>query len=124
MSEIESGTSEDFRRIVVLGMMGNVDSLGLLASIFSEYIDVQEALKQPSIQASNTKVKRIEECQLIITPVVLQAIHDWIGKKLEEYQTLYGKIPTYQEFIERAKTIEQAQKDSSTVTSRQENPYQ
>ena len=91
MSEIESGTSEDFRRIVVSGMMGNVDSLGLLATIFSEYIDVQEALRQPSIQASNTKVKRTAECQLIITPVVLQSIHNWIGKKLEEYQTLYER---------------------------------
>jgi hypothetical protein len=48
--KIQSETSEHFRRIVVGGMFGTVDSIGLQATVYSEYLAIEKALLEPKFR--------------------------------------------------------------------------
>ena len=113
LPEIQSETSETFKRIVVGGMFGTVDSIGLLATVYSEFISIEKALKSQNIDNKNVTIKRIAECQLVISPASLKSIHDWITRKIIEYETLFGKIPTQEELSKRANEFTEIKADTS-----------
>jgi hypothetical protein len=33
------------------------------------------------------------------------SLHEWLGKKISEYEHVFGKIPTQKEMLERANTL-------------------
>ena len=113
LPEIQSETSENFRRIVVGGIFGSVDSIGLLATVYSEFVSIEKALKSQNIDGKNATVKRIAEFQLVISPTSLKSIHEWITRKIIEYENLFGKIPTQEELIKRANEFTEIKADTS-----------
>ena len=94
-------------------MWGSVDSVGLLATVFSEYISIEKSLGEPQIEQKNLTVKRTEECQLVISPNSMKSIYSWLGTKINQYETLFGKIATQAEMAKNAKDFGKIQADST-----------
>ena len=90
--EIISEYSKDFRRIFLAGIYGHVSQSGLEAVVYSEETYIDEVLKTPGLNKEKVKIKRIAECNMIIDPSQMKAIHNWLGEKIEEYEHIFGDI--------------------------------
>ena len=95
--EIESEYSSEFRQIKVVGVAGGVVPGGLEATVYSERRDIERALKTAVPSMNLAKIKRIVECELIIDPMEMKTVYAWLGKKIEDYEVLFGPIPSPQE---------------------------
>lgn len=62
--------------------------------MYSEQVLIDEVLKKATFDKSRTKLNRIVECELIIDPMQMVSLYNWLGKKIEQYEHLYAKIPT------------------------------
>ena len=90
-------TSPNFRKIVVEGFFGNIDSIGLEVQIYSSQKVLDRALEMPSIEAPLIVFKRTVECELILSPLQLKETAEWLQQKVEEYEAIFGKIITQEE---------------------------
>jgi hypothetical protein len=50
-----------------------------------------------SLAIDKQKIKRTVECELIMSPLTLKAVHRFLGKQLEKYEATYGKLPSLEE---------------------------
>jgi hypothetical protein len=76
--------------------------MGLRAHIISESLDIENVINTEQIKNENPKLIRTIECELIIKPQQLKALHVWLGGKIEEYEAMYGKIVPPEEVDKRA----------------------
>jgi hypothetical protein len=96
-------TSPDFRRIIADRFFGiTLDSMGLRTHIISESLDIENVINTEQIKNENPKLIRTIECELIIKPQQLKALHVWLSGKIEEYEAMYGKIIPPEEVDKRA----------------------
>lgn len=100
--EIESEYSPTHKKIQVGGLFGGVMSGGIDAIIYSEDRDIVKALEFEPIAAGRTKLKRTIECTLFIDPMRMKSIYQWLGEKIQEYEKLFGRIPSPEELESRA----------------------
>lgn len=105
MPEIQSEYSSDFKRIHVADIYGHVNSGGLEATIFSEQSIIDEVIKTIPISRERVKIKRIVECDLFIDPMKMVSIYEWLGKRIDEFEKLFGKITTQKELGERIEIL-------------------
>jgi hypothetical protein len=47
-------------------------------------------------------IKRTVEVELLIDPMELKSVHRWLGEKIQEYENVFGHIPTPEEVESRA----------------------
>ena len=90
-------TSPNFRKIVVDGFLGNIESIGLDMQVYSSQKLLDRALELPSIEVPLTVFKRTVECELILSPLQLKATAEWLQEKVEEYEAIFGRILTQEE---------------------------
>lgn len=119
LPEFEGETSPNFKKIFVEGVIGNVDSIGLEMLVYSHQRVVDKALATEPISYNRTRYKRIAECELVLSPAQLKSVYAWLGSKLEEYEAIFGKIPTNQELQTIAKNYQQSKTTPATSTSTQ-----
>jgi hypothetical protein len=103
--EIEGETSPTFRRVVVDGVFGHVDSIGLSALLYSEYSIIDKVLETAILSPHRAKIKRVAEMEVIMSPMQMKATYCWFEKKIKEYEALFGKIPSPEEVQTRAKEL-------------------
>lgn len=105
MPEIKGETSPEFRRVIVNGIFGHVDSIGLEAIVYSETSIIDKVLETPNLSPNRATVKRIAEFEVIMSPMQMKATQIWLERKIKEYETLFGKIPSPEEVESRAKDL-------------------
>ena len=101
--EIESEYSPTYKRINVAGMFGGILPSGLEAIVYSEERRVAKVLQSEPLNAARATVKRTVEVELIIDPLQMKAILNWLGTKIAEYEKLFGRIPSPEELDSRSK---------------------
>ena len=100
--KIQATTSPNFRRIIADRFYGGLDSIGLKAIIFSERSDIENVINTEETNKQQAVLLRTIECELIIKPEQMKALHVWLGDKIEDYEAMYGKIPSPEEVDTRA----------------------
>jgi hypothetical protein len=96
-------TSPEYRRIIVDGMMGYVSSIGLKTLVVSNHEIYDDVLSSDPIALDKKRIKRVAECQLIMSPTVAKSFHELLTEKLKEYEAYFGEIPTSEKFESRKK---------------------
>ena len=104
--EITGETSPNFRRVIVDGMYGHIDSIGLNAIVYSQINIIDKVLETPDLTPARTKVKRIVEFEMVMSPMQMKSTYLWLEKKIKAYETLFGKIPSPEEVESRTKYLE------------------
>ena len=122
LPEFEGETSPNFRKIIVEGVIGNIDSIGLDVLIYSGERIVDNALKSEPIAFHKIKHKRIAECELVLSPAQLKSVYEWLGAKLQEYEAIFGKIPSQQDLQTRLKNFQESKASIKGSASTQTNP--
>ena len=102
MPVIESEESSGYRRILVAGVFGGARPGGVNALVYSERTDAVDSLKAPQPEPQRIVLKRTIECELLLDPLQLKSLHIWLGEKIREYETLFGRIPSPEEVASRA----------------------
>jgi hypothetical protein len=94
--------SPTFKRIVIGGLFGTIQSIGLEAFVYSNHLQVDEVLATEPASTEKTIIKRIIECELLADPIQMKSIYDWLRIKIEEYEKVFGTIPSLQQIQSRA----------------------
>lgn len=103
MPEISSEYAADYKKISVAGIFGGTRAFGVEAILYSETMDVTKVLQTQPLNPGRATVKRIAECELIIDPLQMKSIHQWLGAKIQEYEKLFGIIPSPEELDSKLK---------------------
>ncbi len=101
--EIKSDYAQDYKKIYVGGIFGGTRPFGVEAVIYSETMDVKKVLETQPLSVNRAVIKRIAECELIIDPMQMKSIHQWLGSKIKDYEKLFGPIPSPEEVESRAR---------------------
>ncbi len=104
LPEIEGGYSEQYRRITASGFFGAVQPFGLEATVYSTHrTNMDKVLATEPISPNRATVKRVVECDLIIDPLQMKSLHQWLGSKIKEYEKIFGVISSPEEVESRAR---------------------
>lgn len=106
--EIKSETSPQYRRIYAAGFFGGIVPAGLEATIYSEMRDIVKVLETQPLAGNRVSIKRIAECELLIDPMQMKSLHQWLTQKITEYEKLFGNIPSPEEVESRSKRAGQS----------------
>ena len=101
--EISCEYSPTYKRIVVADIIGGIRPIGIDITIYSEQSDFVAALETHPVSSSRVKIKRIIECELVINPMELKSIHQWLGQKINEFEKLFGPIRSPEEVQSKQK---------------------
>lgn len=101
--EIETEYSNSFKRINVAGMFGGIVAGGLEATVYSEARRAERVLETEPISPNRMRIRRTIESELIIDPMQMVAIHNWLGNKIQEYNQVFGHIPSPEEIESRTR---------------------
>lgn len=114
--EFQGETSPTFKKIVVEGVFGNVESIGLEMLVYSSRRNVDKALESDPVNTQRPSYTRTAECELIFSPASMRSLYEWLGEKLENYEALYGKIPAPDEIQSRFKKYLESKKSKNPNT--------
>jgi len=104
LPEIEGEYSPEFRRIFASGFFGSIQPYGLEAIVFSNHrTGMDKVLSTEPISPNRSTVKRVVECELVIDPMQMKALYNWLDKKIKEYEKIFGNIPAPEEVESRAR---------------------
>lgn len=104
LPELIGETSPDYKKIIVEGVIGNVDSIGLQMLVYSSLRDVSKALESEPVATQRSRFIRTAECELILSPITMKSVYEWLGEKLENYEAIFGKIPSNKDISDRAES--------------------
>lgn len=99
--EISSGTSDTHKRILVAGVFGGARPFGLEVTVYSEQGDHERVLETQPLNPARTVLRRTIETTLILDPIQMKSVHDWLGKNIAEYERIFGAIPSHEEITRR-----------------------
>ena len=105
MPEIESEEAASYKRIVVAGVFGGTRPGGVHATLYSERPNSLKVLATHPPNPSRVLLRRIIECELIIDPLQMKTVYNWLGKQIDEYEKLYGNIPSPEEVESRSRRM-------------------
>ena len=100
--KIQVEYSPRFNRIVIGGLFGTIQSFGLEAFVYSNHLQIEEVIATEPASTEKTIVKRTIECELLADPIQMKSIYKWLGTKIEEYEKVFGMIPSLQEIESKA----------------------
>lgn len=61
-------------------------SIGLKALLFSNHENYDEVLSSKVLALDQKRVKRVAECQLIMSPAAAKSVYAFLGERLKEYE--------------------------------------
>ena len=97
---IQSGYSDTYKRVNVAG---GIISGGLEAIVYSEERRTEAVLETIPISPDRATIRRTIEIELLMDPMQMRATHRWLGEKIEEYERIFGHIPSPEEVQDRAR---------------------
>ena len=103
LPEFKSEYSPTYKRINVGGLFGKVHPVGLQAFVFSEEMIIDKVLTTEPSSPHRSMIKRTVECELIIDPMQMKSIQQWLNQKIAEYEKIFGPIPSPEEVERRAR---------------------
>lgn len=104
LPEIKGEYSPEFRRIFAGGFFGSIQPYGLEATVYSnQRTGMDKVMSTEPISPSRSTLKRIVECELIIDPMQMKSLYNWLDKKIKEYEKIFGNIPSPEEVESRAR---------------------
>jgi len=104
LPELEGEYSEQFRRIAASGFFGSVQPFGLETTVYSTHrTNMDKVLSTEPMSPNRASIKRIVECELVIDPMQMKSLHQWLGLKIKEYEKIFGQIPAPEEVESRAR---------------------
>ena len=68
-----------------------------------EVSNSKKVLDAHPLQPSRAVIKRVAECELIIDPMQMKSIAQWLNQKIEDYEKLFGRIPSPEEVENRSR---------------------
>jgi len=95
--EIKTEYANTYKKINVAGIFGGIISGGIEATIYSESRMTDRVLETEPISLNRMSIKRIIEADLIIDPMQMKAIHHWLETRINEYEKIFGHIPSPEE---------------------------
>jgi hypothetical protein len=101
--EIQGEYSPTFKRVIVAGVFGTVQPLGLETAIYSEERKIDRVITTEPMSTNRMMLKRVVECELIFDPMQMKTFHKWLGTKIEEYEKVFGHIPSPEELESRTR---------------------
>ena len=101
--DIEIEYSQDYKRINVAGIYGGIIPGGVEAIVYSEERRAENVLASQPPAPHKMSLKRTIETQLLIDPMQMKAVHQWLGIKIKEYENLFGIIPSPEEVESKSK---------------------
>ena len=101
--EFSSKTSKDYRRIIVAGVYGEARPYGLEVTLYSEESDLEKVLETEPANPGRNMIKRTIETTLMIDPVQMKSIHKWLEHNINEYERIFGTIPSPEEIASKTK---------------------
>jgi hypothetical protein len=104
--EIQGEYSSTFKRIIVAGVFGTTQPLGLETAIYSEERKIDRVITTEPMSTKRMMLKRIVECELIFDPMQMKTFYKWLGTKIEEYENVFGRIPSPEELQSRTRRLE------------------
>ena len=99
--EFKSRRHENYRTINVNGMFGGIRMGYLEAIVYSEQSEFTKAMAFPQISPNKMEVERVLECRLVFDPIQLKSTAIWFNKQIENYEKLFGHIPSPEEVAEK-----------------------
>ena len=99
--KIETETSLNYRRVIVSGLYGDISPLGLETVFYSQERLPEPVLETEPLSTDKVTLRRIAECELIINPLQMKSIYEWLGKKIAEYEQVFGQIPSSKDLEKR-----------------------
>ena len=102
LPEIKSDTSSTHKRILVAGVFGGARSYGLEVTVYSEQGDYERVLESQPPNPARNILRRTIETTLVLDPMQIKTIHEWLGKNMAEYERMFGKIPSPEEVRDRS----------------------
>jgi hypothetical protein len=101
--EIKSEYSQTYKRIYAAGFVGGIIPSGLEAMVYSEMRDVLKVIETQPLSGNRTTIKRTIECALMLDPMQMKSLQQWLQQKISEYEKLFGVIPSPEEVESRSK---------------------
>lgn len=101
--EIQGETSPSYKRVLVTGLFGSIQPFGLQAMVYSTQQIIDKVIASEPLSPNRTVIKRTVECELIMDPMQMKSVYQWLGQKIAEYEHLFGKIPSPEEVESRAR---------------------
>jgi len=99
--EISSSTSETHKRILVAGVFGGARPYGLEVTVYSEQGDYERVLETQPLNPARSVLRRTVETTLILDPMQMKSVHEWLGKNIAEYERIFGSILSPEEITRR-----------------------
>ncbi|HEY7757480.1 MAG TPA: hypothetical protein VIA08_04545 [Nitrososphaeraceae archaeon] len=100
---IETLYSETYKRINVAGIFGGIIAGGLEAIIYSEERRAEGILTTQPVFPNRMTLRRTVESQLLIDPLQMRSIHQWLGQQIAEYERVFDHIPSPEEIDSRTR---------------------
>ena len=102
-----------YKQIPVSAFVTTLSEKGLE---MTAYVEEEDFKPEGTIQPGVIYVKRTLETRLAVNPLQLKLLHSLIGRQLENYEKVYGKIPTPEEVNTRIAELSKQQQPQTTTT--------
>ncbi len=90
----------NYRTISVSGAVASHQPMNIQLIIYSEELDVAEAMREPK-SGARVRTKRILECRLFMDPYVAKKIHKSLLEHITNFEKKFGPIPSDEEIRDR-----------------------
>lgn len=97
LPDIQAEYSENYRRINVAGIFGGIIAGGVEAIVYSEERRAERVLASQPVSPNKMSIKRTVEVQLIIDPIQMKAMKQWLEQQIAQYEKVFGRIPSPEE---------------------------
>jgi hypothetical protein len=101
LPDIKAEYSENYRRINVAGIFGGIIAGGVEAIVYSEERRAEGVLASQPVSPDKITIKRTVEVQLIIDPIQMKSMHQWLEQQIMKYEKIFGHIPSLEEIEAR-----------------------
>ncbi|MGC1709607.1 MAG: hypothetical protein WA799_07395 [Nitrosotalea sp.] len=101
--EFNSRKHEQYRTINVNGVFGGIRMGYVEIVTYSEEADLTKAMSSAQINPNKAEIDRVLECRLIMDPIQMKSVSLWLAKNVEEYEKLFGRIPSPEEIANKQK---------------------
>ena len=92
--KFEVAKHENYRTIIVNGVLGGLRPGFFEAIVYTDELVVDEALGTALSSPEKAYIKRTMQCRLVFDPFQAKSLAQWLTAHVNEYEKLFGKIPT------------------------------
>jgi hypothetical protein len=92
--KIEVFEEPNYRTIIVNGVFGGHRPGYFETIIYTDELIAKESLGTAALAPERAFFKRTLQCRLVMDPVTAKSVAKWLTEHIDQYEKLFGKIPT------------------------------